>query len=202
MVHVVIKLHLQLVFQLTVLLQELFVVDGVCEVLVILRQQVHLAVADPGVELVAHGVLSPDAAVLTTLQQEKTVNFFVQVLPVEHMGNPADTVSNVEETKSELPRPVEWIDEKDVPTERHSSVQENIWVLEVDSGVLDIVAAVEEHFTLSIEFTGVGWLVDFVSALEVLGRTLQQLLLGGEVDLVKIVHLAEVTLLCVVKRSY
>ena len=67
-VHIVVQLHLQLVLELSVLLQEVFVIDGICEVFVVLGQQVHLAVVGPGVEAITHGVLRPNAHVLASSQ--------------------------------------------------------------------------------------------------------------------------------------
>lgn len=46
-VNVVIKLDLELVLELAVFLEEVFIVDGIGEVLIVLSQQVHLAVVCP-----------------------------------------------------------------------------------------------------------------------------------------------------------
>jgi hypothetical protein len=67
-VDVVVKLHLKLVLQLSVLLQEVFVVDGISKVLIIFSKKIHLAVVGPGVEAVSHGVLCPNAHVLTATE--------------------------------------------------------------------------------------------------------------------------------------
>jgi len=67
-VDVVVKLHLKLILQLSVLLQEVFVVDGISKVLIIFSKEIHLAVVGPGVEAVSHGVLRPNAHVLTATE--------------------------------------------------------------------------------------------------------------------------------------
>ena len=66
MVDIVIELHLHLILQLSVLLEEVLVIDRVREVYVIFREQVHLTVVGPGVESVSHGVLCPNAHVLAS----------------------------------------------------------------------------------------------------------------------------------------
>lgn len=81
-VHIMVKLHLQFVLKLSILLQELFVVNWFSEVLIIFGEQVHFTVCDPRVELVSHWVLSPYAAVLASLQQKESVDFLIKVLPV------------------------------------------------------------------------------------------------------------------------
>jgi len=64
------------------------------------------------------------------------------MLPVKDVGNPAEAVGEVEKAKSELPCPVEGVDEEDVPTEGHGGVQHNVGVLKVDSRVFDVITAV------------------------------------------------------------
>ena len=66
MVDIVIELNLHLILQLTVLLEEVFVIDRVREVFVVFREQVHLAVVGPGVESITHRVLCPNAHVLAS----------------------------------------------------------------------------------------------------------------------------------------
>jgi len=65
-VHVVVQLHLKLVFQLAVLLQKLLFLYGVGKVFIIFGEQTGFADVGPVVELVAHGVLGPDAQILAT----------------------------------------------------------------------------------------------------------------------------------------
>lgn len=103
LVHVVLHLQLQLVFQLTVLFQELLVFHWIGEILIILSQQVQLAVVDPGVVTVTERIHIPDAAVFATAEQEQLVDLLVKVAPVEHMGQPGQTVGCIHEGQSELP---------------------------------------------------------------------------------------------------
>mgnify|MGYP003330991012 FL=1 len=86
MLCVVVKLALDLILELTALLQELLVLNRISEVLVIFSEQVGLIDVGPGVVSVSHGVLSPDTDVLATSQQEKLVNFPIKVLPVQGVG--------------------------------------------------------------------------------------------------------------------
>jgi hypothetical protein len=92
-----VQLNLELVFKLTILLEEVFFINGISEVLVVFGQQVHLAVMNPVVVFVSHGVLSPNAAVLSTTEQEQLMNFLVQVFPVQDVRKPCNTVCRVEE---------------------------------------------------------------------------------------------------------
>ena len=131
-VHIVIKLHLHLVLQLSVLLKEVLVLDWIGKVLIVLRQQVDLAVVGPRVEPVAHGVLRPNAHILATSEQQQTMDLLVQALPVEHVGHPGETVREVQEGERHLPGPVEGVHEEDVPREWHQTVVHAVWVLEVD----------------------------------------------------------------------
>lgn len=64
MIDVVVKLDIDLVLQLTIFLEEVFVIDGICKVLIIFGEEVHFAVVGPGVELISHRVLRPNADVL------------------------------------------------------------------------------------------------------------------------------------------
>lgn len=59
--------------------------------------------------------------------------------------------------------------------------------------MLDVVAGVEQELTLTVESKSFGWLVNLVSAFEVLLRTLSQFSLGGPHDFVQVVHLSEAT---------
>jgi hypothetical protein len=92
-VDVVVKLHLKLVLQLSVLLQKLLVVYGVGKVFVIFGEETGFADVGPVVKLVSHGVLGPDAQVLATPEEEELVDLLIKVFPVEHVGNPSKTVS-------------------------------------------------------------------------------------------------------------
>ena len=76
-VHVVVELHLDLVLELTILFKELLIIDWVREVLVILGEQTHLTIVDPGVVFITHWVLGPHTAVLATSQQVQLVQLLV-----------------------------------------------------------------------------------------------------------------------------
>ena len=193
LVHVVFELDLQLVLELAVLLEEDLLFDGVRELFVVLGEQVHFAVVHPVVVLVAHGVLSPDAAVLAAAQQEELVDFLVQVLPVEHVGQPGEAVREVEEAERELPRHAEGVHEEEVPRDGNRAVEQAVGVLEVHSRVLDVVARVEQQFALAVEGERRARLVHLVGQLEVLFRTLRQLSLVRVDDLVQVVDLPEST---------
>ena len=193
-VHIVVKLDLELVFELTVLFEEIFIIDGVCEVLVILSQKMHLAVVGPRVESITHGVLCPYTSVFTASKEQQSVDFLVERLPVQDVGHPCDRVCQVKERKGDLPRPEEWVDEEHVPGEWHQAIIHAVGVLEVDGGVLNVVARVQKQFTLSVELDGLGRLIDTVGSLEVLLSTLGKLSLRSVDDLVQVVDLTEVAL--------
>jgi hypothetical protein len=190
-VDVVVKLHLELVLQLSVLLQEFLVFDGFSEVMVILSEEVDLAVGSPRVEAVTHWVLRPNADVLAATEEEKSVDFLVETLPVKDVRQPGETVGHVEEGQGNLPRPEEGVDEEHIPREGHQTVVHAVGVLEVDDGVFDVVARVHQQLTLSVEFNGLGWFVDFVGTLEVLLGSLRKLRSGSVDDFVQVVHLTE-----------
>lgn len=63
---VVVQLDLHLVLELTVRLQELLIFCWVCEVLLVLGQQMNLTVVRPRVKLISVWVLCPNADVLAT----------------------------------------------------------------------------------------------------------------------------------------
>jgi hypothetical protein len=92
-----VQLYLELILELTVLLEEVFLINGISEVLVVFGQQVHLTVMNPVVVFVTHGILGPNAAVLSTTEQKQLMNFLVQVFPVQDVRKPCNTVGCVEE---------------------------------------------------------------------------------------------------------
>ena len=65
-INIVVKLNCDLVLELTILAQEVFFVDRVSKVLLVLSQKVDLAIGSPRVEPIAHGVLRPNAHVLAS----------------------------------------------------------------------------------------------------------------------------------------
>ena len=60
------------------------------------------------------------------------MDFLVKALPVHDMRHPGHRVGEVEEAESDLPRPVEWVDEEQVPTEGHSAIVQAVGIFEVD----------------------------------------------------------------------
>ena len=66
MVHIVVKLNLNLVLQLSVLLHEIWILVRVGEVMTVLSEESDLAIVCPGVESVSHGVLRPNAHIFST----------------------------------------------------------------------------------------------------------------------------------------
>ena len=192
MVDIVVKLHLDLILQLSVFLEEVLLVDRVGKVLIILRQQVNLTIVRPAVEAVAHWVLRPNSHVLAAAQEQEPVDFLVEALPVEDVGHPGERVGQVEERQCDLPRPEEGVHEEDVPAEGHEAVVHDVGILEVHRRMLDVVARVEKQLTFTVEFNGLAWLVDAIGALEVFVGTLRELGLRRVNDLVQVVDLAEV----------
>jgi hypothetical protein len=103
MVNVVVELYLNLILELPCLVEELFVLDWLSKVFVVLSQQVELADVCPGVEAIAHGILCPDSYVLASPEKVKFVDFLLEMLPVEDMRHPEEGVRKVEDGCSELP---------------------------------------------------------------------------------------------------
>ena len=191
LIDVVVQLHLQLVLQLSILLQKDFVIDRVREILVIFSQEMEFAVVGPGVPLVPHGVLRPNAHIFAPSEQKKLVDLLVEVFPVEDVGEPGEAVRAVEEGKSDVPVPHEGVHKEDVPTEGHEAVVHAVGVLEVDRRVLDVVARVEKQLTLAVELNRLRWLVHLVCALKILVRSLSQLSVGCVNYFVQVVDLSE-----------
>jgi len=88
MVHVVVQLHLKLVFQLPVLLQKLLFLYGISEIFIVFSEQTGFAYVGPVVELVTHRVLGPDAQVLATPEQKELMDLLIEMFPVKHVGDP------------------------------------------------------------------------------------------------------------------
>ena len=75
MVYVVIQLYLHFVLKLALLRQEILLVNWICEIFVVLSEQVELADVAPRVEPVAERVLSEEPHVLAASQEEELVDF-------------------------------------------------------------------------------------------------------------------------------
>ena len=67
--------------------------------------------------------------------------------------------------------------------------------------MLDIVARVEQQFTLTIEGQSVARLVDLVGSFEVLLGTLSQFSLGSPDDFVQVVDLTETALWLLIQQT-
>ena len=100
---------------MTILLEEVSLIDGVLKIVAIFSDQVELTVVGPSVESVTHGVLRPNSHILTTSEKQKSVDFLVETLPVHDVRHPGEAVSTIEEWQGDLPGPEEGVDEEDVP---------------------------------------------------------------------------------------
>jgi len=122
------------------------------------------------------------------------VDLLVEVLPIKHVGQPGEAVAAIEDRTEDLPGPAEGVNEEHVEGEWDGTVVHDVGVLEVDCGVLDIVAGIQEQLSLAVELECLRWLIYLISALEVLRGTLGQFGLCSPDDLVQVLHLAKVTL--------
>lgn len=89
--HPVVQLHLQLVFELAFLAQEVGVLRWLFELLVVGREHVKLINVRPGVEAVAQRVLSADSHVFTPAEQVNLPDLALQSFPVQRMRHPRET---------------------------------------------------------------------------------------------------------------
>jgi len=80
------------------------------------------------------------------------VDLPVQRLPVHYVRQPAETQTSVEQGPKELPVHVERVYYVEIDAEGNCHVVHAVGVLEVDGGILDIVAGVEQQLSLSVEF--------------------------------------------------
>jgi hypothetical protein len=80
------------------------------------------------------------------------MDFLIKGFPIHAHGNPSEGVHCIEDGKSGLPVPHEWVHEEEIPGERHQSHLGAVWVLEINSTVLHIVARPEEELSLTVEF--------------------------------------------------
>ena len=97
----------------------------------------------------------------------------------------------IEESEAELPAHAKWVNKEYVPGEGHRTIIEAVGILEVNCGVLDVVAREQKQFSLSVEFKSLRWLVHLVSSLQILVCTLGQLSLVCVNNLMQVVHLSE-----------
>jgi len=201
MIDVIIELDLQFILQLAGLCEELLVFDGIREVLVVLCEKVEFANVCPGVESVTHGVLSPDSDVFATAQQEELVDLSFQVLPVEHVGKPGESVAQIEDHGGDLPGPGEGVHEEKVVGQGDEGVVHHVGVLQVHCAVFYVIARVQKELTIAVEFKSLRWLVDFVCSLQILSGTLSKLSLCCPNDFVEVLDLTEAALLLLNKAS-
>jgi hypothetical protein len=120
------------------------------------------------------------------------MDFSIQVLPIQNMRQPSQTVSSIKERKSEVPWHSERIYEKDVPRKRDKSIIHNVRVFQIDLRVLNIVTRVQKHFSLSVELTSLRWLIHFVSSFQILISTLGHFNIVSVCYFVEIVNLTEI----------
>lgn len=78
MVHIMIDLDLNLILELTSLVEEFLLLWWMCEILIVLRQKVELADMCPRVESITHWVHCPDSNVFTTPKQIHLVYFLIK----------------------------------------------------------------------------------------------------------------------------
>ena len=69
MIDVIIQLHLHFILKLTILLQEVFIINWICEIFIILGQEVEFANVSPRVESISHGVLCQEPHVFASSEQ-------------------------------------------------------------------------------------------------------------------------------------
>ena len=94
-VNVIVELNCDLILELTILAQEVLIIDGVCKIYLVLRQQVNLTIGGPRVESVSHRVLRPNADVLSSSQKQEPMNLLVKALPVEDVWHPGQSACQV-----------------------------------------------------------------------------------------------------------
>ena len=90
------------------------------------------------------------------------MELLVERLPVHNVRHPGEAVHGVEDGEGELPGHVEGVDEEQVPGKGNSSIIHAVRILEVNGGVLDIVTAIQQQLSLSVELECLGWLVNLV----------------------------------------
>ena len=95
MVDIVVKLNLHLILKLSILIHDLFLINILHEVLIVLTDQMRLTNVCPRVESVSHGVLCPQSQVLASSKQEYLVDLLVKMLPVEGVRDPTECICSV-----------------------------------------------------------------------------------------------------------
>ena len=93
------------------------------------------------------------------------MNFLINALPIEGERNPCEHIGGVEQGQSDLPWPHERVDKEHIPRERDHSNLGAVRIFEVDGAMLDVVAAPQKQFTVSVELERLGWLIHLVSSL-------------------------------------
>jgi len=67
------------------------------------------------------------------------MNFLVELFDVHAVRKPGKTCGQIEESQSQLPFPMERIDENNVPRNWHKKIIHNVGVFQVNDAVLDVV---------------------------------------------------------------
>jgi len=138
----------------------------------------------PGVVPVTHGVLSDDSHILASSEEEDLVDLLIQMLPVQGVGDPSQGIGQVKDGGGQLPAPVEGVDEEKVPRERNQGIIHAVRIFQVDCAMLDVVARKQQHLTFSVEFKGVGGLVNLFRPFQIFFSSLSQLSLGSVDNLI------------------
>lgn len=134
----VLQLHLGLVLELTLLVQDVHCVL-VCELVVVLSEHVTLVDVYPTPELVSVRTHLGELEVLASSQKMNFVDLLVQRSQVLSVRHPSEACGQPEEGHGELPFPMEGVHERKVPRERHQEVVHDVRVLEVENTVLDVL---------------------------------------------------------------
>ncbi len=192
LVHVVLKLNLYFILELAFLGKE-FSLIRISILHVVLSEEVHLGDGGPRHIPVTDGSLRRHLQVLASPQEMHLMDPLIKSFDVHHMRNPSKAMCHVKHREGYLPLPQEGVDEVDVPSDWDETVVHDVWVLQIHDVVLDVVASEKKHFSISVEGTCLAGFVHIVCPLKVLRSSLIQFLLCSIVDLMQVVHLAEVT---------
>lgn len=96
LIDIVIKLYLSLILELTSLVEEVLIIDWISEVLTIFGNEVELSDISPRVEPISHWVHGMDFNILTTSKQVQSVNFLIEMFPIEHLWHPCEAIGDIE----------------------------------------------------------------------------------------------------------
>lgn len=123
------------------------------------------------------------------------MNLLIEMFPIEHVGHPSIGVEEVEGSTSYIPTPREWINKEDIPGEGDKHIIHAVGVLQIDSAMLDVVAGVDQQFSIPVELNSLRWLVHLVRPFKILGSSLSELSLGCVNNLMQVLSLSKISLL-------